>query len=242
MSSVDDYWNHNVHYQQVILDAVPAGCGTALDVGCGDGMLACKLASRCQTVTGIDRDARMIELARERAEGRATGSPFTNVTFINDDFLKYPFNGGDGDGDDRDGGSGRSGSDRDGGSGRSGSDRASDSGFDFVCANTVVHHMGTAAALERMARILRPGGRLVVLGLGETGSRADYLPDLIAIPLNRYYQRTRGESDPGAPRLGPDLTWAQVRETARRILPGARYRRHLLWRYSLTWDKPPQLP
>ena len=26
--------------------------------------------------------------------------------------------------------------------------------------------------------------------------------------------------------------------TARRLLPGARYRRHLLWRYSLLWAKP----
>jgi len=29
-----DYWNHNVHYQPVILGAVPAGCGAALEVGC----------------------------------------------------------------------------------------------------------------------------------------------------------------------------------------------------------------
>jgi hypothetical protein len=27
------YWNHNVHYQPVILNAVPPGCRTALDVG-----------------------------------------------------------------------------------------------------------------------------------------------------------------------------------------------------------------
>src|SRR5438477_5192535 len=31
------YWNHNVHYQPVILRAVPPGCGAALEVGCGDG-------------------------------------------------------------------------------------------------------------------------------------------------------------------------------------------------------------
>jgi 2-polyprenyl-3-methyl-5-hydroxy-6-metoxy-1,4-benzoquinol methylase len=51
-----DYWNHNVHYQPVILGAVPSGCGPALDVGCGDGMLAGRLAERCADVTGIDRD------------------------------------------------------------------------------------------------------------------------------------------------------------------------------------------
>ena len=41
------YWNHNVHYQPVILNAVPPGCRTALDVGCGDGLLASRLAARC---------------------------------------------------------------------------------------------------------------------------------------------------------------------------------------------------
>ena len=52
------YWNHNVQYQPVILGAVPPGCGSALEVGCGDGMLAGRLAERCAEVTGIDRDRR----------------------------------------------------------------------------------------------------------------------------------------------------------------------------------------
>jgi 2-polyprenyl-3-methyl-5-hydroxy-6-metoxy-1,4-benzoquinol methylase len=71
--ATNDYWNHNVHYQPVILDAVPPGCKSALDIGCGDGMLACKLATRSATVTGIDADARMITLARERAATSGTG-------------------------------------------------------------------------------------------------------------------------------------------------------------------------
>jgi hypothetical protein len=47
------YWNHNVHYQPVILGAVPPGCGAALEVGCGDGLLASRLAERCAEVTAI---------------------------------------------------------------------------------------------------------------------------------------------------------------------------------------------
>ncbi|MBT2225388.1 AMP-binding protein [Nonomuraea sp. NEAU-A123] len=39
-------WNHNVHYQRLVLDAIPDGCEHALDVGCGDGLLAAELASR----------------------------------------------------------------------------------------------------------------------------------------------------------------------------------------------------
>ena len=50
------YWNHNVHYQPVILRGVPADCTRALEVGCGDGLLARRLAERCAEVTAIDRE------------------------------------------------------------------------------------------------------------------------------------------------------------------------------------------
>ena len=84
MAAAGEYWNHNVHYQRVILEAVPAGCGAAIDVGCGDGLLACKLAARCAAVTGIDRDERMIAVARELGAGRP------GLSFVRDDFLGAP--------------------------------------------------------------------------------------------------------------------------------------------------------
>ncbi len=34
------------------------------------------------------------------------------------------------------------------------------------------------------------------------------------------------------------LTLDEVRRRAAAVLPGARVRRHLLWRYTLTWRKP----
>ncbi len=76
-----------------------------------------------------------------------------------------------------------------------------DASFDFACANTALHHMDFAAALTAMARLLRPGGRLAVVGLAANRS------------------------------IGG-------RAAASRLLPGVRYRRHLLWRYSLLWRKP----
>ena len=195
----DEYWNHNVHYQRVILDAMPDACGAAVDVGCGDGLLARKLAARCAAVTGIDRDARIIEVARAR------GRTVPAVRFIQGDFLGYPF---------------------------------ADGSFDFACANTALHHMDFGAALAKMARILRPGGRLAVVGLGRDGSASDWVIGAAGIPANLYYKRTRGEGNPGAPIMEPAMTWSQVREAAARSLPGAHYRRHLLWRYSLQWTKP----
>ena len=195
------YWNHNVHYQPVILRAVPAGCGAALEVGCGDGLLASRLAERCAAVTAIDRDPRMIALARSAPPVTGPGQ----VAFVEADFLAHPL--------------------------------ATES-FDFACANTSLHHMDFAAALTAMARALRPGGRLAVIGLAAHGSFGDYLADAPGIPVNLVYRAVCGTAGSGAPVRDPEMTWAQVRAAARRLLPGARYRRHLLWRYSLLWTKP----
>lgn len=35
------------------------------------------------------------------------------------------------------------------------------------------------------------------------------------------------------------LTLAQLREICKKVLPGVKVKRHLLWRYSLTWRKKP---
>jgi len=196
------YWNHNVHYQPVILRAVPPGCGAALEVGCGDGLLASRLAERCAEVTAIDRDARMTALARSSTQTVGPG----RVTVVEADYLAYP---------------------------------VADASFDFACANTSLHHMDFAAALTAMARALRPGGRLAVVGLAANGSVDDYLADGLAIPVGLFYRAVHGKGDPGAPIKDPEMTWAEVRATARRLLPGVRYRRHLMWRYSLLWRKSP---
>ena len=208
------YWNHNVHYQPVILAAVPPGCGPALDVGCGDGMLACRLADRCAEVTGIDRDPRMIALARARAAQTAQTTQTTEtaqtterarVTFIEADFLSHHFQ---------------------------------DASFDFVCANTSLHHMDFAAALTALARLLRPGGRLAVIGLAADRSVADYLAAVPAVPAGLFCRAVYRRGECGAPIMDPEMSWREVRAAAAKALPGVRYRRHLLWRYSLRWQKP----
>jgi ubiquinone/menaquinone biosynthesis C-methylase UbiE len=200
-----DYWNHNVHYQPVILGMVPAGCGAALEVGCGDGLLACRLAERCAEVTAIDQDARMIALARERARRQAAG----NVTFAEADFLACP---------------------------------VPEASFDFACANTSLHHMDFAAALAAMARALRPGGRIAVVGVAAPGSIGDHLVGAASVAADRLlyrpaYRKYR-KRGPGAPVRDPEMTWTEVRAAAREILPGVRGRRHLLSRHSLLWTKP----
>ena len=113
-----------------------------------------------------------------------------------------------------------------------------DASFDFVCANTSLHHMDFAAALTAMARVLRPGGRLAVIGLASDSSPADFVASAAGAPVNLFYRAVYHEGNSGAPIKGPDMTWGQVRATAKTLLPAVRYRRHLLWRYSLRWQKP----
>jgi SAM-dependent methyltransferase len=78
---VPDYWNHNVYYHPLVLDAGPSGCEQALDVGCGDGLLAAKLAARSGHVTGIDASPAMTRLARHRT------AAIDNVDIVDGDFL-----------------------------------------------------------------------------------------------------------------------------------------------------------
>lgn len=188
-----------MHYEPVILAAVPDGCGAALEVGCGDGRLLRALAARCREVTGIDSDPGMASLARRNCAG------LPNVSVIERDFLAQPF---------------------------------SRESFDFACANTVLHHMDFRAALRALRDLVRPGGRIAVIGLGRDTFPADLPRVVVASPVNRVLRAVRGEGGPGAPVREPDMTWAQARAAALDVLPGARYRRHLLWRYSLVWRKP----
>ena len=100
-----------------------------LDVGCGDGVPICAVASRGAVATGVDPDPAMLAAARARA-----GKDGIKATFLDGRVERLPF---------------------------------PDASFDIVAAITVLCFVSDAAgALREMARVLRPGGRLV---LGELG-------------------------------------------------------------------------
>ena len=77
-----DGWNHNIHYHPLISRAAPPGCARALDVGCGRGLLARRLARQCDQVIGIDANPETLALA-------ASSSP--GVNYIEGDAMTYPF-------------------------------------------------------------------------------------------------------------------------------------------------------
>jgi hypothetical protein len=102
-----------------------------------------------------------------------------------------------------------------------------------------------------MTDLLRPGGVLAIVGLARGISPADpvlLIPAVAGTQFRRLHRaalaRNNGaaEGAPGAAYQSPvswppPTTYAGMRRLARRLLPGARYRRHLYWRYSLVWTK-----
>ena len=110
--------------------------------------------------------------------------------------------------------------------------------FDVIVSVSVLHHMDTAAALERMRYLLRPGGTLAVLACHRMQYPADLPFELAAKIAHKLHTITKAYQEHSAPKCEPRETYAGVRRIAREILPGVRCRRNLLWRYSLIWTKP----
>ncbi len=63
----DERWNHNTHYHRFLLDHVPTGCTSALDLGCGTGAFARLLAQRAEHVLALDLSPQMIRQAQARS-------------------------------------------------------------------------------------------------------------------------------------------------------------------------------
>ena len=61
-----DYWNHNTAYHPWLVSIAAEHRGDVLDVGCGDGLLAKRIAPVSRSVTGIDSDPASIGRATDR--------------------------------------------------------------------------------------------------------------------------------------------------------------------------------
>jgi SAM-dependent methyltransferase len=82
MSVRDPYWNHNTHYHPLALRCA-AGASTALDIGCGEGLLTRRLrAAGIPRVLGIDLDPAQVERARSLGDD--------GLTYVAGDVLDVP--------------------------------------------------------------------------------------------------------------------------------------------------------
>ena len=113
-------------------------------------------------------------------------------------------------------------------------------GFDTITCVACLQHLPLEAALAQMAELLRPGGRLLVIGLSANKSLVDWLLSALMIVPGRVsgWIIHRESTFPGMRVAWPCESLDEIRSIANILLPGARIRRRLYWRYSLMWTKP----
>ncbi len=110
--------------------------------------------------------------------------------------------------------------------------------FDFIALVATLHHLPLEPALKKLRDLLRPGGVLAVIGLYRSHTLSDMAWAIVAVPVSWWWRLTRNYEEIAPPIRDPDDTLEEVRTTVRRILPGATFRRELLFRYSILWSRP----
>ncbi|MFD8378195.1 class I SAM-dependent methyltransferase [Streptomyces sp. NPDC059679] len=117
--------------------------------------------------------------------------------------------------------------------------------YDVITCVATIHHLPFAQTLAAFRRHLAPGGTLVIVGLSRAQTPVDYSLDVLAIPANAAigWLKNKGRPSPRpvsmtAPTRPADMTFDDIVREARNVLPGARLRRRLFWRYTLVWHRP----
>ncbi|HEY8226302.1 MAG TPA: class I SAM-dependent methyltransferase, partial [Pyrinomonadaceae bacterium] len=199
---------HNDHYHNFLLRHLPPNCHNVLEIGCGTGGFARRLAERSQHVLAVDLSPEMIRLAREHS------AQFPNIEFQLADVRDVPF---------------------------------PIASFDCIATIATLHHLPFPKMLLKMKAALKPGGVLLVLDLFEPASLSDSLLNLLAVPVStslrlihhgRLLPRREVRAAWAAHErhdLYPTMT--EVHTLCASVLPGAKIKKHFLWRYSIVWQK-----
>jgi SAM-dependent methyltransferase len=205
-------WDHNEHFHGWILRNLPAQRRLAVDVGCGTGVLAGKLAPHFAHVTGIDADEGMAAAAG----ARLAGDPRVSIR-------RCGFTGfaaGDGDGQ---------------------ADLITmvavlhhlDLG-DTLARLPALLAPGGRLLVVGLARVASPADLAVDL----ISATANPVMGLIRHPRPARPPGASAAGQPVMPVRPPTATLAEIAAAARTRLPGAALRRRLFFRYTLRWNKP----
>jgi SAM-dependent methyltransferase len=111
--------------------------------------------------------------------------------------------------------------------------------FDLIVSVATLHHMDAGAALTRMRALLRPGGTLAIVGLARPTRPSDLPYEIGGLIAHQIHRRRNTRWDHPSPNVWPPpVSYREMRLLGTRLLPGASFRRLLMWRYSLLWRKP----
>jgi ubiquinone/menaquinone biosynthesis C-methylase UbiE len=201
--------NQNNHYLNFLLQHIPPALADALEIGCGTGGFSRLLAERSDRVLALDFAPNMIRLARARSR------EYPNIDFQCEDVTRREFP----------------------------AER-----FNCIASIATLHHLPMKMMLLKMKDALKEGGTLVVLDLFQADGALDAVANVLAMPVSmglrflktgklRASREVRAAWDAHG-RSDTYLTLSEIRELCALMLPGARVRQHLLWRYSIIWKKP----
>ncbi|MEV0913203.1 class I SAM-dependent methyltransferase [Streptomyces sp. NPDC049967] len=116
--------------------------------------------------------------------------------------------------------------------------------YDVITCVAALHHLPFSDAIGVFRRHLAPGGTLVVVGVARAQSTGDRLLGAAAVPLNVAMawikNRGRRSARPAsmtAPTRPAVMSFADIAREAGQLLPGARLRRRVFWRYTLVWHQ-----
>ncbi|WP_197029111.1 bifunctional 2-polyprenyl-6-hydroxyphenol methylase/3-demethylubiquinol 3-O-methyltransferase UbiG [Blastococcus sp. URHD0036] len=204
-------WDHNAHHQRLLLRALPRSCGRVLEVGCGAGALAVRLAARADHVDAVDSSAAMVAAARARAP--------SNVRVLHDDVLALELAPGSYDAVV---------------SLTALHHLPLEPALRHLAA--ALRPGGVLAVVALPAKDLPR--ELPVELAAAAAARLVGLALAAGRVLGWHGRRSGDPASAGMPVRDAELTVREVRRRAAEVLPGVRVRRLLFWRYSLVWHRP----
>jgi SAM-dependent methyltransferase len=205
-------WNHNEHFHGWILRNLPARRRAAIDIGCGKGVLAGKLATHFAHVAGIDRDEGMAAAASMHLRD------FPQVSIQRCDFADFTSMAGDG-----------------------GADLITMVAvlhhLDLDDTLARIPRLVAPGGRLLVVGLARPDS-LADLAFDVVSGAANPFMGMIKHPRPvRHAQRAPGEL-PVMPMMDPAATLAEITKSARAHLRGSSVRRRVFFRYTLHWQKP----
>lgn len=111
--------------------------------------------------------------------------------------------------------------------------------FDAIIFVASLHHMDLEFCIKKSVELLKPGGKLLIVGLAHPQSVFDWIIEIgriLPVKLGDLFHDVKG--DIGAPIKGANERLGDIRKIAKKELPNAKIKQALYYRYLLSWVKP----